>query len=228
MADSHQHCHRHPHTLSRCQHQTVELLGKRILLRDQEPTQLTSALQYHVFNSALCLGTLVLRDPGNVMAGFALSQIDAAISLFTSLLQHGARLPRYKRNLQWLLNLRTRALSKTSKTSAAQQEVEPPAQRDVGPDRQQEGSGDADGDGHRDQDEDVELLGWRTRLIERAGQGRGKTVRTIPLAAETPTGSQITEMAMPSASLHTVALDSTNDIVRRPQMLMEVSADVFF
>lgn len=218
MADPHQHCDRHPHTLSRCQHQAVELLGKRILLRDQEPTQLTSALQYHVFNSALCLGTLVLRDPGNVMAGFALSQIDAAISLFTSLLQHGARLPRYKRNLQWLLNLRTRALSKTSRASAAQQEGEPSAQRD---------GGDGDGDGHRDQDEDVELLGWRTRLIERAGQGRGKTVRTIPLAAETPTGSQITEMAMPSASLHTVALDSTNDIVRRPQMLMKVSADVF-
>ncbi|KAK7728427.1 hypothetical protein SLS63_006656 [Diaporthe eres] len=142
---------------------------------------------YHVFNSALCLGTLVLRDPGNVMAGFVLSQIDAAISLFTSLLQHGARLPRYKRNLQWLLNLRTWALSKTSKASAAQHEGlgGPQAQRD---------GGDGEGDGHRDQDEDVELLGWRTRLIERAGRGRGKTVRTIPLA-ETPTGSQITDVA---------------------------------
>lgn len=193
---------------------------------DPRPTKLTFDLQYHVFNSALCLGTLVLRDPGNVMAGFALSQIDAAISLFTSLLQHGARLPRYKRNLQWLLNLRTRALSKTSRASAAQQEGEPSAQRDVGADRQQSGSGDGDADGHRDQDEDVELLGWRTRLIERAGQGRGKTVRTIPLA-ETPTGSQITEMAMPSASLHTVALDSTNDIVRWTSMVMIIMADVF-
>lgn len=168
----------------------------------------------------------MLRDPGNVMAGFALSQIDAAISLFTSLLQHGARLPRYKRNLQWLLNLRTRALSKTSRASAQEQEGEPSAQRDVGADRQQGGGGDVDGEGHRDQDEDVELLGWRTRLIERAGQGRGKTVRAIPLAAETPTGSQITDMAMPSASLHTVAHDSTNDIVRRPRMLMVITADV--
>lgn len=134
------------------------------------------------------------------MAGFVLSQIDAAISLFTSLLQHGARTPRYKRNLQWLLNLRTRALSKTSKASAPQQH--------------EGGGGDGDGDAHRDQDEDVELLGWRTRLIERAGQGRGKTVRTIPLAAETPTGSQITDAAMPSGSLPAVTLDSTNDIVR--------------
>lgn len=152
------------------------------------------------------------------MAGFALSQIDAAISLFTSLLQHGARLPRYKRNLQWLLNLRTRALSKTSKAPAA-------AQQEGGPDRQGP-SGDGDADGHRDQDEDVELLGWRTRLIERAGQGRGKTVRTIPLA-ETPTGSQITDV-MPSASLPAVTLDSTNDIVRWLEMLMMIRADGFF
>lgn len=159
-----------------------------------------------MFNSALCLGTLVLRDPGNVMAGFVLSQIDAAISLFTSLLQHGARTPRYKRNLQWLLNLRTRALSKTSKASATQQQQEQQ--------QQEQGDGGEDGDGHRDQDEDVELLGWRTRLIERAGQGRGKTVRTIPLA-ETPTGSQITDVAVPSVSLPAVTLDSTNDIVRR-------------
>lgn len=186
-------------------------------------TKLTFVLQYHVFNSALCLGTLVLRDPGNVMAGFVLSQIDAAISLFTSLLQHGARTPRYKRNLQWLLNLRTRALSKTSKGSATQQEGNA---REHG-DRQQGGGGDgdADGDGHRDQDEDVELLGWRTRLIERAGQGRAKTVRTIPLA-ETPTGSQIMDMAMPSASLPTLSLDSTNDIVGRPGLLVVVKADV--
>lgn len=160
------------------------------------------------------------------MAGFVLSQIDAAISLFTSLLQHGARLPRYKRNLQWLLNLRTRALSKTSKASAAQQEGEPQTQRDGGANRQGgSGDGDGDGDGHRDQDEDVELLGWRTRLIERAGRGRGKTVRTIPLA-ETPTGSQITDVAMPSASLPAVTLDSTNDIVRCLEILMIARADV--
>lgn len=159
------------------------------------------------------------------MAGFVLSQIDAAIGLFTSLLQHGARLPRYKRNLQWLLNLRTRALSKTNKASAAQQEGEPQPQRDGGANRQGGSGGDGEGDGHRDQDEDVELLGWRTRLIERAGQGRGKTVRTIPLA-ETPTGSQITDVAMPSASLPAVTLDSTNDIVRYLETLMIARADV--
>lgn len=85
--------------------------------------------------------------------------------------------------------------------------------------------GDGEGDGHKDQDEDVELLGWRTRLIERAGRGRGKTVRTFPLA-ETPTGSQITDVAMPSASLPAVTLDSTNDIVGYLEVSMTARADV--
>lgn len=189
--------------------------------------KLTISSQYHVFNCALCLGTLILRDPGNIMAGFVLSQIDAAISLFTSLLQHGARTPRYKRNLQWLLNLRSRALSKTSKASATQQqEGGNPLTQPAAASEQQQGSGEG-GDDRRDQDEDVELLGWRTRLIERAGQGRGKTVRTIPLVAETPTGSQITDAAIPSASLPALTLDSTNDIVRwlEQSNRMEVGAN---
>ncbi|KAJ9144638.1 Transcription factor [Pleurostoma richardsiae] len=180
---------------------------------------------YHVFNSALCLGTLVLRDPGNVMASFVLAQIDAAISLFTSLLQHGARTPRYKRNLQWLLNLRTRALSKISEASTADKGG---PQRDAASDRQ---SNSGDGDGQKEHEEDVELLGWRTRLIERAGQGRRKTIKTIRLP-ETPTDSLFTDtaslplnedhfpdlmgtpgMAMPGASLPAGTLDSTDDIL---------------
>ncbi|KAM5344358.1 hypothetical protein ACJ41O_012895 [Fusarium nematophilum] len=177
---------------------------------------------YHVFNSALCLGTLVLRDPANVMASFVLAQIDAAISLFTSLLQHGARTPRYKSNLQWLLNLRSRALSKISGAATSQR----------------------DGDGHREHDEDVELLGWRTRLIERAGQGRQKTIRTIHLV-ETPSDSQTTtdiahlplneinlqgqlgmpDMVMPSELPPAMNLDSTNDILHDfwdPMLLQDV------
>ncbi|KAM0226779.1 hypothetical protein ACHAPO_012076 [Fusarium lateritium] len=110
------------------------------------------------------------------MTQFALTQIDAAISLFTSLLQHGAQTPRYKSNLQWLLNLRTRALAKISSVSTSQRGN---PQGDVDEQRQSD-SGD------REDDEDVEMLGWRTRLIERAGQNRQKTIRTIRLS-ETPT-----------------------------------------
>lgn len=177
----------------------------------------------------------MLRDPGNVMASFVLAQIDAAIGLFTSLLQHGARTPRYKSNLQWLLNLRARARSKISEASAAHK----------GDTQQATGESDArvnhenrdlEGNGHREQYEDVELLGWRTRLIERAGQGRQKIIRTISLAetpTETPADSHITDfanlppgdhhqqgqlggldMATPGALLPAVTLNSTNDIVR--------------
>lgn len=165
------------------------------------------------------------------MSNLVLAQIDAAISLFTSLLQHGPRTPRYKTNLQWLLNLRTRAISKMSEASATQQQPDQPQQNiNTSGDHQ---SGDTGG--HEDPDEDIELLGWRTRLIERAGQdqGRQKTIRTIHLV-ETPTDSQTTDIpnplatrnlingysgtsdiAMPSTSLPITSLDwGTNDVVR--------------
>ncbi|XEV01060.1 hypothetical protein FSHL1_006347 [Fusarium sambucinum] len=188
---------------------------------------------YHVFGSALCLGTLVLRDPGNIMTQFALTQIDAAISLFTSLLQHGAQTPRYKSNLQWLLNLRTRALAKISSVSTSQRGN---PQGDVDEQRQSD-SGD------REDDEDVEMLGWRTRLIERAGQNKQKTIRTIRLS-ETPTVSpnanavtaslnsfhprvQLGTTDIPSVNLSMPAmnLDSTNDLLHDfwdPVLLQDV------
>ncbi|KIL92314.1 hypothetical protein FAVG1_04723 [Fusarium avenaceum] len=155
---------------------------------------------YHVFGSALCLGTLVLRDPGNIMTKFALTQIDAAISLFTSLLQHGAHTPRYKSNLQWLSDLRTRALFKISSVSASHRGN---SQEGDAEDRQNDSR-------DREDDEDVELLGWRTRLIERAGQNQQKIIRTIRLS-ETPTVS-------PSMNVATSSLNSS-----RPQIQMGAS-----
>ncbi|KAI0886892.1 fungal-specific transcription factor domain-containing protein [Annulohypoxylon maeteangense] len=183
---------------------------------------------FHVFNSALCLGTLLLRDPGNAMASFVLAQIDAAIDLFTSLIQHGARTPRYKSNLQWLLNLRTRALSKIPDAS-------------IDTDRR---SRSGRHDEHREPDEeDVELLGWRTRLIERVGHGRQKTVTTIHRTSP-PTGTQTTntmsspldrnhlhsqqgtaDIVMPSTALSEMNCESTNDILRDfwdPMLLQDV------
>ena len=159
------------------------------------------------------------------MAGVAIAQIDAAITLFTSLLEHGARTSRYKSNLQWLLKLRARALLRISEAPSTHQ-----GDLHQGVDSSQTNN-NGDEDGHIEEDEDVELLGWRTRLIERAGQGRKKTIRTIPLA-ETPTDSLITDianppldenrvqgqlgsfdMAMPAASLPAETFDWTNDIV---------------
>ncbi|KAM0489706.1 hypothetical protein ACHAP8_012315 [Fusarium lateritium] len=136
------------------------------------------------------------------MTQFALTQIDAAISLFTSLLQHGAQTPRYKSNLQWLLNLRTRALAKISSVSTSQRGN---PQGDVDEQRQSD-SGD------REDDEDVEMLGWRTRLIERAGQNKQKTIRTIRLS-ETPTVSPNSNVAISSLnSFHPRVQMGTSDI----------------
>ncbi|KAJ4263378.1 hypothetical protein NW762_006197 [Fusarium torreyae] len=188
---------------------------------------------YHVFGSALCLGTLVLRDPGNIMTKFALTQIDAAISLFTSLLQHGAQTPRYKSNLQWLLNLRTRALAKISSVSTSNR-------GNIQEDGDEEGQNNNE---DREDDEDVELLGWRTRLIERAGQNQQKTIRTIRLS-ETPTVSpnmnvansslnsfhpqiQMGALDIPniSSSMPAMNMDSTNDLLHDfwdPVLLQDV------
>ena len=169
---------------------------------------------FHVFGSALCLGTLVLRDPGSPMAAFVLAQIDAAIGLFTSLSQHGASTPRYQRNLQWLQKLRARASAKMDAASSDSQQRSAHTQRRES----------------RDDGEDVNILGWRTRLIERVGQGQqtSKTVhvattgtttsikRNIPLNAvpDLSLPARIPEaevpLAMPSSSA-----DSMDDLVRR-------------
>ncbi|KAI7465247.1 hypothetical protein KC357_g7687 [Hortaea werneckii] len=132
---------------------------------------------FHVFNSALCLGTLVLRDPGNAMAAFALDKIDSAVNLFHSLTRHGGGSPRSHRNLQWLINLRSRA-------STSINAVTPPVPRDltvnVGIQNENSRTG-----------EDVDaFLGWRTRLIERSCQGRPSVSREIvSTTPATPRGS---------------------------------------
>ncbi|KAL4749214.1 hypothetical protein BDW72DRAFT_195035 [Aspergillus terricola var. indicus] len=129
---------------------------------------------YHVFGSALCLGTLVLRDPRNPMATFVLGQIDIAIELFTSLVQP-ANTPRYRRNLQWLVKLRARVSSKIS-TASTQVNSQRPENAAPANDIQTDAAR-----GDREDSEDVELLGWRTRLIERADHQNRHTIRTIPL-----------------------------------------------
>ncbi|KAL4970486.1 fungal specific transcription factor domain-containing protein [Aspergillus stella-maris] len=163
---------------------------------------------YHVFGSALCLGTLVLRDPGNPMATFVLAQLDLAIDLFTSLIQNGANTPRYCRNLQWLNKLRSKVSSKISlaSTPAGQQPSTTINQREPGSSHDHVTTSERPGTGQRqqeaprehseDEDEDVELLGWRTRLIERAGPGQDRhKIRTISIAATTPNGTHVANAA---------------------------------
>lgn len=179
-------------------------------------------VQFHVFNSALCLGTLVLRDARNDMAPFALEQIGVAVALFTSLTQHGANTPRYRRNLQWLQKLHTKASKRISEVSAnknlsLQQPITGSLHRSCE---------------EREETDEVELLGWRTRLVERVGQGRPSRTTIHPPA--TPAGSlnsnpptsvtdqnnnfdpnqlDVTDLTMPHATLPLTAPDPIDDLV---------------
>ncbi|KFZ02024.1 hypothetical protein V500_00474 [Pseudogymnoascus sp. VKM F-4518 (FW-2643)] len=161
-------------------------------------------LWYHVFGSALCLGTLILRDPSSEMAPFVLTQIDAAIVLFSSLLAHGARTPRYQRNLQWLSKLRSRVIARVSSASQTRQTSSQAA-----------GNVEAQASDKSDS-EDAELVGWRTRLIERVGQNR-QTSTTVRHAATLSS----TEHLSPNASniIHPTTYfslqtpDSMNDLL---------------
>ena len=132
----------------------MELLGEHIYPRHPSPT----SIQYHVFNSAVCMGTLVIRDPCNAMAAFALAQIDAAVGLFMSLINGGASTPRYRRNLHWLQTLRSRA---TARMQDDRRNEEPNFGFPIMPTERSEGH------------DDVDLLGWHTRLIQRATNGTG-------------------------------------------------------
>lgn len=114
---------------------------------------------------------MILSDPSNTMSSFAFTQIDAAITLFQSLIDNGGGTPRYRANLEWLKKLRARALASLQAAAAG-----------PSPDDPQHINGSQGG-------EDEELVGWRTRLIERAGQSRPKS-HTIRLS-ESPGSTRL-------------------------------------
>lgn len=153
---------------------------------------------FHVFGSALCLGTLILRDPKSDMAVLVITQIDVAINLFKSLIQHGADTPRYQRNLQWLVKLRARAAAKVAAVSS-QQSTE-------SQEMDYTGSGISTAD--RAEDEHEELLGLRTRLIERAGQNQ-RTRKTIGFQDTMSRGSQQDCTAITPATSDAIAWSTT-------------------
>lgn len=149
------------------------------------------------------------------MSAFSLAQIDAAVGLFTSLTQHGATNPRYHRNLQWLTKLRVRASSKMSMAASSS------AQRGNDPEVA-DTTGRSGSEGR--EDEDLELLGWRTRLVERADRNR-QTIKTIHPSPSSNTAQRKTAesfsyidgrqpgMTPNSTTLPTWTPDSTNDLV---------------
>ncbi|OCF31477.1 hypothetical protein I316_06879 [Kwoniella heveanensis BCC8398] len=122
---------------------------------------------YHAFNSAVCLGTLILMSPQNELVPIALGAMDQVIGIYTQTVNNRTS-PRMVQNLRWLLRLRQRANGRIEQSKG------PGLSQDHG-----QGPGGAHPqDGQESPDSDTEtdagLLGWRTRLIERVGQGDQK------------------------------------------------------
>jgi hypothetical protein len=130
------------------------------------------------------MGTLIIRNPQNTMAPPALTVIDSTILLLTRVIVSWPS-PRMAKNLKWLYQLRSRAAAKLSTVTA--NPPPPPG---------------ADAAASDDEDADVELVGWCTRLVERAVSGT-QTVRTI-LSKSAPSPNVF---SMPDADLSSI-LDS--------------------
>ncbi|RSH94924.1 hypothetical protein EHS25_000008 [Saitozyma podzolica] len=112
---------------------------------------------YHAFNSAACMGMHILKSPHSMLTPYALSLVETTVKIYTTVVRH-RNSPRMMKNLQWLERLRLRIQSKLVQTpdSAVFEAV---SAEDPGED-------------------DIDLLGWKTRLIERAGQG-SQTAKTV-------------------------------------------------
>ncbi|KAL7422804.1 hypothetical protein Q5752_002100 [Cryptotrichosporon argae] len=127
---------------------------------------------YHLFTAAVCVGTLVIKHPHNLLVSFALGQIDQAIALYTSV-QALHRTPAAAQNLSWLVRLRARAVGKASSVGVG-----------AGAAHEQPEEGE--------EGEDMALIGWRGRLIERGRE------RIDPHPLEQPSvGSAGADVARP-------------------------------
>lgn len=106
------------------------------------------------------MGTLVLKNPQNMLCSFAITLIDNVINVYQAVVS-SRNSPRMVKNLHWLRRLRERLDVRMAQT----------------PEEQNGNTGDST---HGDGDDHEELLGWRTRLISSAGRGLqvSSTIRT--------------------------------------------------
>ncbi|WVQ97545.1 hypothetical protein IAU59_004659 [Kwoniella sp. CBS 9459] len=160
-------------------------------------------LWYHIFTAAVCLGTMVLRNPTSVLAQFAITSIDTSIAVYSALIkQNNSHSPSMVQNHDWLIRLRQRAFNKviehTQSQSQARSQRRPKARSkrrrmhgdrteggaERGPDENEierehvsgndsESGGSTSGEEthHVIGEEDLDIVGWRTRLIESAANG---------------------------------------------------------
>ena len=169
---------------------------------------------YHSYNSALILSTLILRHPHNVLADFARGQIDVAISCYAALLR-GTSSRTLQQNYDWLVKLRARCSVEAPR---------PVERTDITP----------------KEERDVELLGWRTRLVERTAEGSKATTISGPTDSRSmaplslsrqgmlPTADQVLQQHQGSAFGTDVGMVDVAQGVheQEPSMDMLVSSDV--
>lgn len=111
------------------------------------------------------MGTFIIRNPQNTLTPYALTLIDSTILLLTRVIVSWPS-PRMAKNLKWLHRLRGRAAAKLSTVVPNHSNTN----ITVNPGATESGS--------TSDDEDVELVGWCTRLVQR-GESGAQTVRTI-------------------------------------------------
>jgi DNA-directed RNA polymerase delta subunit len=166
---------------------------------------------YHLFTAAVCVGTMIIKNAANPLADFALGQIDHSIRLYSAVLRDHAT-PSLLQNHQWLLRLRQRALHKIEHEAQARRrgrrrrarrragsnesgddadadgDADVDAEADDADDGVSEGGSDgADDDADEDDRIDIELLGWRTRLVERARPAPSPVL--VPPLSKSPAGT---------------------------------------
>ncbi|WRT65255.1 uncharacterized protein IL334_002198 [Kwoniella shivajii] len=158
-------------------------------------------LWYHIFTAAVCLGTMVLRNPTSVLAQFALTSIDQSISVYSSLIKQNNS-PSMVQNHDWLIRLRSRAFTKIISSNQKQNQ-----EWETGSGRSQLGSLNND----TGVEEDMDIVGWRTRLIESASNGSQIAIN-IPSssgAAGPTSSSNINKQLNPTNALFTPPPTST-------------------
>ena len=136
------------------------------------------------------------------MVDFALGQLDTTIALFTRVSQAGSS-RRIGQNLEWLIHLRLRIADKVKEAKSLP---------DDGFARGLEGDAEDDG-----------LLGWRTRLIERASKGkqRATSIRITPKSTPSPLSylphnnadhhSSLADPFMPQPQVQSADIAATTD-----------------
>lgn len=168
-------------------------------------------LWFHSFNCAVTMGTVILADPYSELAPFCLAQMDLVISVYSSLVLNRSS-PRMSQNLRWLMRLRQRCVDQLERlaegggggagpgpvdasSSGASKEVGAGLPGDMGPTGIPPRPPAPTPSEHED-----ELLGWRTRLIERTSKGvrRATTISRRGIGSET--GGALGNMFSPAAS----------------------------